>query len=439
MDEKEKELTPYRPNEWELATFQEKIHDATFAQYAYEVYAVDQHNVKLKDLYSTIISKIPTTIKRLNIWGGADEYNHGGESDSLTIHNIFRNEDMFKSVIRAIQIAEVVGYDNCKQRLTECGTYLNQIGHYEEPDVTKKTEEGFLLEVAIQMYYQAVYVTDRHETTQQQIELEFERQHFAANELAYVQILRHMPKNIYDISSEKELMELTCPNGDKLPKPIARRFFRQTILQLLRAPLPTTAKTSLPTAVSSDEFSNPMVWIMDKIHPTWFLDKFVSNGLTLTEHRALQYCFRGLKGVYRERLTFAGDDGDEQQSLYQTKYQWLQSLENNFKDSLAKQAREEASGIQKKETIDYSGDYGWYKENEKADPVAEISTVNPKVVLADLGNNDRHSKMMKNWLEKKSNNDESSATTPPRPRLPLPLGGRGGLLAGIIQQKANKN
>lgn len=420
----EKELTPYRPSEWDVATFRQKIHDERFADYAYEAHSVDQQGVKLTELWTTTVQKIPTAIKRLNIWGGADEFNHGGDRDdgSLTVRNLFRNEDMFKAVIRALRIADTVGYEECKKRLTELGSYLNTIGHYDEPDVTKKTEEGFLIEVAIQLYYQAVYVTDQHETTQTRLEQEWEDLHQPQNKVAYEQILRHMPPNIHQMESEKELMEATCPKGQKLPKDIARRFFRKNVLQLLRPPIANTK----------------MLSILDRIHPMWFEERFVSNGLTLTEHRALRYCLRGIPQTYRDRLTFQGDESvlDSEQNLYHRKYQWLLQLENNFKDSLAK--------APKKEAVDYTGDYGWWDPDAAAATTTTIA--DSKKSLDNLGNNDVDSKMMKDWLDKKPSATESNAAAPPaRPMMPMMADlkknalQRGNLLSGIQQKASQKN
>ena len=151
----------------------------------------------------------------------------------------------------------------------------------------------------LEKYTAAMTITKEWAAEQRQKEKQWEDSVLADNIAALQKIRRHMPVNIRELS-EKKLSSQQTPNGKVLPTPIAKKFMRTNILQLLR---------TQPRDI-------------EPMHPS-SLEALRTTGLTLTERRAL---YEHLKDLGPKWKAATSD------KMLERKWMWHESLKSKFKE-----------------------------------------------------------------------------------------------------------
>lgn len=194
-----------------------------------------------------------------------------------------------------------------------------------------------LLSQELEKFSAALMASDEYKSDLLEKERQWEEDQLSENEEALAKILRHMPTDVR-LASEQTLHE-----DHGIPKPIARKFKRTDILQLLR--------------------KNPDEIV--KAHPSTF-DQYKTTGLTLTERRALHVHLRPVGQKW----------GKMKDSSTERKLIWFNMLKSKFRhmvsdwdrhmeqhgcptshhkcDRLGNQCPFKANSL-----IEYSGDFGF--------------------------------------------------------------------------------
>jgi len=190
-------------------------------------------------------------------------------------------------------------------------------------------KEYFRLEEQLSKYSSALMLTDEYAEEVRRMEQDWEDSIKADNMAAICKLRSHIPVNIRHLT-EEQLVTTATPNGKMLPRPIARKFKRTNILQLLR--------------VDPDD--------IEMMHPS-LLEGMRTTSLTLTERRALHEHFREVVERWKERRS---DPSIEK------KWQWYQSLRSKFKETLSSYSKGDKWTLKADAAVDYSVDYGYTTE-----------------------------------------------------------------------------
>ena len=210
-------------------------------------------------------------------------------------------------------------------------------------------KEYLRLSRELEKYTNALMLTKEWAEEQKEKEQMWEENMRDENIKALKQLRRHMPVNIREMGEVRLTTEPT-PNGKLLPKAIARKFKRTSILTLIRM--------------------DPIRDI-EPMHPS-SLEALGTIGLTLTERRALHEHLRKLGPKWKSG---SPDKATERKRV------WYDSLQSKFKEQLAEYqqhvdtyhspacgAKCPLKGSQCPVTADsmtdYSGDYGFTEEAE---------------------------------------------------------------------------
>ena len=243
--------------------------------------------------------------------------------------NELRQKKLERSLIQnGISITEEIPYEVAKDKIAEITESMKALveGGMESYTVEK---EYFRLEEQLSKFTTALMLTDKYAEEVQRLEQDWEETIQADNIAAIHKLRSHMPINIRHLT-EEQLVTTGTPNGKTLPRPIARKFKRTNILQLLR--------------VDPDD--------IEMMHPS-LLEGTRTTSLTLTERRALHEHLRDVV----ERWTARRADPS-----IEKKWQWYQSLKFKFKETLSSYSRGDKWTIKADAAVDYDDDYGYTKE-----------------------------------------------------------------------------
>jgi hypothetical protein len=257
-----------------------------------------------------------------------------------------------------VVIAEDIPYDLAKQKVNEIAKRMSELHDNTTANVDM---EYFQLEQEMEKYVAALELTEEWIEEQAEEERKWEESIQDDNEVAYRNILRHMPVEVRNMS-EAQLTNDPSPNGKYLPKATAKKFKRTNVLQMLRS--------------SPDEI---LVW-----HPST-LENMRVTGLTITERRALYHHLKPI-GIRWNANASKGGGGDK---MMERKRVWFETMKSNFKERLNAYQRHvhkygphvggsggeggrEGGGcpllgkqcpIKADKLVDYSGDYGYPEES----------------------------------------------------------------------------
>mmetsp|Transcript_26518 Transcript_26518/g.58353 ORF Transcript_26518/g.58353 Transcript_26518/m.58353 type:complete len:580 (+) Transcript_26518:3-1742(+) len=278
------------------------------------------------------------------------------ETDKKLLRELAHSEKKTKTLEKQLTHAglslpqEDISYAVAKTRVTELTEELNSLaqsmGATNDSKEIAKLEHAFgELSTEIDKYNNALMLTKEWAQEQKDKERQWEIDVSSANHEALKKVRRHMPVNIKNMS-ESTLVTAPTPNGNVLPKAMAKKFKRTNILMILRTE---------PSAIES-------------MHPS-SLEAMRTTGLTLTERRALH---EHLKDVAPKWKAMSSD------KMCERKWMWHASLQGKFKEMLGKYEKHvEAYGppenhscpmignqcpVRADLTTDYTGDYG-YPEN----------------------------------------------------------------------------
>jgi hypothetical protein len=201
---------------------------------------------------------------------------------------------------------DTIGYQEAEAKIAELSQRMAEIS-FKHPDY-------FTLEQEMAKYSAALMASDEYRREIERREREWEASIRPLNREALIQIRRHMPVNVRNMT-EAELAAM-------IPKEMARKFKRTSVLQLIRVN---------PNDVAKFHYSN--------------FESLSLSGLTLMERRALY-----------EHLHSVGPQWFRQKGNEQTERKWLwsQSMKNKFKDELKKYEKQVERNV-----LDYSGDFGF--------------------------------------------------------------------------------
>lgn len=205
-----------------------------------------------------------------------------------------------------VMVAEDIPYEEALQQIERIAKRMKAIGGsdvtHEDKEIQKQLrEEYYKLEQEMDKYNNALTMTDEYMKAQEARERKWEEENEAANLEALIKLRRHMPVNVRHLS-EAALTEEPTPNGKFLPKPMAKKFKRTNVLQLLR--------------LNPDDIF--------KMHPST-LENLRVVGLTLTERRALYLHLQDIgpkwKAMQADKIT-------------NRKWVWYQMMKLNFTENL---------------------------------------------------------------------------------------------------------
>jgi hypothetical protein len=210
-----------------------------------------------------------------------------------------------------VKVAEDIPYEEALQQIERIAKRMRAIGGsdvtHEDKEIQKQLrEEYYKLEQEMDRYNNALTMTDEYMKEQEAREKKWEDDNEAANLDALIKLRRHMPVNVRHLS-EAVLTEEPTPNGKFLPKPMAKKFKRTNVLQLLRL--------------------NPED--IFRMHPST-LENLRVVGLTLTERRAL---YLHLKDVGPKWKAMQAD------KITNRKWVWYQMMKLNFTENLEQYER----------------------------------------------------------------------------------------------------
>jgi hypothetical protein len=325
---------------------------------------------------------------------------------------------------------------------------------------TPTRDEYNNLTLELDKYVAALMSSDEYQEELARKESEWEQVNYEDNLAALKAVRRHLPVNV------RLLSESALSEEYHLPKPLARKLIRTNVLQLLR---------KSPESI-------------EKMHPS-MLEGLKTTGLTLTERRAL---YLHLKTI--------GPKWTAKDPMTERKYQWYSSLKVKFQEILGQwnnHIQEFGRGadhscrmignqcpFKSDAAMDYSGDYGFpeeemYEESETAAsvklfPLPSSPPARPPAImgglLAEIGKAaskqeeteralPQPSLSKNNLLAEIQGKKKTAALTPPKnllaelsqmttgssndqsldsPLMRPPMGGIGGLLAGIGTPKLKK-
>ena len=204
-----------------------------------------------------------------------------------------------------IPISEDIPYEVAKDKIAEITEKMKALATSDE-DPKKVQFQYFKLEEEMAKFTTAMMLTDEFAEEQERLERKWDSEVQADNIAALRKLRRHMPVQVRNMG-EETLTTTPTPNGKTLPLPIARRFKRTNVLQLIRVD---------PDAI-------------EKMHPS-LLEGLRSTGLTLTERRALH---EHLKNVGNKWQAMTADKTVER------KWAWYQSLKLKVKEMITEYDR----------------------------------------------------------------------------------------------------
>ena len=279
-----------------------------------------------------------------------------------------RQKKLEKQLAQAgVVIAEDIPYDVAKAKVESIATRMAEIGGSDVKD-PKLREEYFKLEQDMEKYTAALMLTDEYAEEQEELERSWEESVTADNQEAIKKLRRHMPVEVRNMS-ESALCSQPSPNGQYLPKSIAKKFKRTNVLQILRID------------------PNDIV----RMHPST-LENMRVTGLTLTERRAL---YEHLGGVGPRWKAMQAD------KMTERKWTWYNMMKSNFKENVESWQRHadqygppgnhpyatsENPGagcpllgkqcpLKSDKLIDYDGDYGFPEDAQYFQAEVKISEV----------------------------------------------------------------
>ena len=242
--------------------------------------------------------------------------------------NEVRQKKLERSLIQnGISIIEEIPYEVAREKIAEITESMKSL--VERGLDYSAEKEYFRLEEQLSKFTTALMLTDEYAVEVRRMEQQWEESIQADNIAAIQKIRSHMPVNIRHLT-EDQLVTTPTPNGKTLPRPIARKFKRTNILQLLR--------------VDPND--------IEMMHPS-LLEGMRTTSLTLTERRALH---EHLKDVV-ERWT-----GKRADPSIEKKWQWYQTLKLKFKETLSSYSRGDQWTLKAEAAVDYGEDYGYTKE-----------------------------------------------------------------------------
>ncbi len=243
--------------------------------------------------------------------------------------NEIRQKKLERSLIQnGIQLTEEISYEEAKDKIAEITDSMKALIADGMESYTAE-KEYFRLEEQLSKYSTALMLTDEYAEEVRRLEQDWEESVKADNIDAIRKLRSHMPVNIRH-QTEEQLVTTTTPNGKTIPRPIARKFKRTNILQLLR--------------VDPDD--------IEMMHPS-LLEGMRTTSLTLTERRALHEHFSDVVQRWAQKRS---DPSIEK------KWQWYQSLKSKFKETLSSYSRGDKWTIKADSSVDYSVDYGYTTE-----------------------------------------------------------------------------
>ena len=243
--------------------------------------------------------------------------------------NEIRQKKLERSLIQnGIQLTEEISYEEAKDKIAEVTDSMKALIADGMESYTAE-KEYFRLEEQLSKYSTALMLTDEYAEEVRRLEQDWEESVKADNIDAIRKLRSHMPVNIRHLT-EEQLVTTTTPNGKTLPRPIARKFKRTNILQLLR--------------VDPDD--------IEMMHPS-LLEGMRTTSLTLTERRALHEHFSDVVQRWTQKRS---DPSIEK------KWQWCQSLKSKFKETLSSYLRGDKWTIKADSSVDYSVEYGYTTE-----------------------------------------------------------------------------
>ena len=259
-------------------------------------------------------------------------------------------------------IAEDIPYDEAKSNVERIGKRMQEIGssevkHEDKEEEKRLREEYFRLEQDMDKFNTALVLSDEWIEEQEELEQKWEDDNAAGNMDALKKVRRYMAVNVKSLS-EAQLCNDETPNGQYLPKIIAKKFKRTNVLQLVR--------------------TNPEDIV--RMHPST-LENLRVTGLTLTERRSI---YAHLKDIGPRWKAMSAEPMTER------KWTWYKMMKQNFKENLGSYQRHvEQYGppgahpyasrenpnegcpllgkqcpLKADKLIDYDGDYGYTDEAE---------------------------------------------------------------------------
>jgi hypothetical protein len=229
---------------------------------------------------------------------------------------------------------QTIPYDVAEAKIVEISRHMTELGCYHP--------EHFQLEQELEKYSAALASSDEYKHALDRKEMEWEQSVVELNRDALIRIRRHMAVNVRNMS-ESELCTLPTPSGKLLPKSIARKFKRTSVLQLLRLD---------PRDIEKMHFAT--------------LEALSLSGLTITERRALHEHIRSIGTKWETKRSFKATE---------RKVLWYNQMKSKFKNELQIWEKHvdnhEPSGnhvclfsgtqcpVQTDESFDYSQDYGF--------------------------------------------------------------------------------
>ena len=204
-----------------------------------------------------------------------------------------------------IQVTEEIEYDVAKAKIAELTDQMKELVQDGLNDYTAQ-KKYYALEEQMAKYTSALMLTDEWAEEQAAAEEKWEDEVAAGNMEALIKLRRCMPVNIRHLS-EEQLTSDPSPNGKTLPLPVARKFKRTNVLQLIR--------------MDPDD--------IEKMHPS-LLEGLRTTGLTLTERMALYAHLKNV-GEYWKTMT--------QDPSFERKWMWSESLKSKLKEMLGQYNR----------------------------------------------------------------------------------------------------
>lgn len=205
-----------------------------------------------------------------------------------------------------VVIAEDIPYEEAKKKVESIAKRMQEIGgsdaaHPDPEEQKKLREEYFRLEQDMEKYNAALTLTDEWIEEQEEMEQKWEDDNAPGNAEALIKVRRHMPVNVRNLS-EDALSTTPTPNGQYIPREMAKKFKRTNVLQLLR--------------LDPDDIL--------RMHPST-LENMRVTGLTLTERRAL---YAHLKNIGPRWKSMQAD------KMTERKWVWYNMMKTNFKENL---------------------------------------------------------------------------------------------------------
>ncbi|DBA00011.1 TPA: hypothetical protein N0F65_002014 [Lagenidium giganteum] len=251
---------------------------------------------RLKHLRSTIPTSASTKAATANHCDNKAEHVPLNKDHDQMLRRMLKMEHLLKQAGIAM-VEDDIPYAEARAKVEEISREMAKIekacnGH------VPMDHPGYLrLEQEMEKYNTALLLSDEYIAEQQRLEREWEEQHRERNIAALQAIRRMMPVDV-QAKSEEQLVAQTTPNGKHLPREIARRFKRLTVLQLLRTP-PSLLVRSHPSSLSQLEVRD----------------------LVIVERRALHMHLTGVAAQW-QRMT-------DQNS--RKKLEWFNMLKQTFK------------------------------------------------------------------------------------------------------------